>query len=226
MRSSPTTLRKSNVSTLPIYPPVQSNNLHIQSLSDISKTPSKHEALSLVPTKTPNTESFFRAQHVDNSKTTIPPQSSHLSENHLKQPLALPKPLQLPIYIPNQHQARPTIIPKSSPYTQQLTALYPQDNLAQLTRVLHRNMKSHQNDKQKAYHIYDTQGRKQTLELLLQGNDKETWSRSASNEFGRLTQGNTFGIKGTNTMDFITKDDVPKTVQKSHMLASSVTSAH
>ena len=75
--------------------------------------------------------------------------------------------------------------------------------------MLQHLIRTQKDSQPKAYHIYDTQGRKQTLELLLQGNDKETWRRSASNEIGRLTQGNTFGIQGTNTMEFITKDEIP-----------------
>ena len=49
-------------------------------------------------------------------------------------------------------------------------------------------------------HIYDISGRRQSLDKLLQGEDKIIWQQSASNEFGRLAQGNTSGIVGTNTI--------------------------
>ena len=50
---------------------------------------------------------------------------------------------------------------------------------------------------------------KKTLEHLLQGPVKKTWERSTSNEFGHLTKGNIHGVKGTNTMEFISKHDLP-----------------
>ena len=36
------------------------------------------------------------------------------------------------------------------------------------------------------------------------------WGRALSNEWGRLAQGNTYGILGTNTIDFILRVDIPK----------------
>ena len=58
-------------------------------------------------------------------------------------------------------------------------------------------------------HIYNSSGVKQSLRTLLKGNDKFIWFRSLSNEFGRLAQGNGFNIKGTDTIDFISPQDVP-----------------
>ena len=60
-----------------------------------------------------------------------------------------------------------------------------------------------------ANHIFDASGKKQTLDSLLQGPTKTVWQRSASNEFGRLAQGNLHGVKGTNTIQFINKHDLP-----------------
>ena len=60
-----------------------------------------------------------------------------------------------------------------------------------------------------ANHIFDPSGKKQTLDSLLQGPTKAIWQRSASNEFGRLAQGNNHGVKGTNTIQFISKQDLP-----------------
>ena len=90
----------------------------------------------------------------------------------------------------------------------------------QLARVLHQRAQQHNhqhltNFQKNAYrhptinHIYDSLGRKQTLSRLLQGEDKILWQRSASNEFGRLAQGNDYGISGTNTIEFITPTDLP-----------------
>jgi hypothetical protein len=58
-------------------------------------------------------------------------------------------------------------------------------------------------------HIYNAQGKKQSLKDLLSGPAKGIWSRSSSNEFGRLAQGNDFGIEGTNTIQFIVPQQVP-----------------
>ena len=47
--------------------------------------------------------------------------------------------------------------------------------------------------------------------LLRDPKHKETWEKSAANEFGQLAQGLKDGrVKGTNTIFFISKDKVPK----------------
>ena len=59
-------------------------------------------------------------------------------------------------------------------------------------------------------HIYITlKGKKQSLKALLCGPDKDIWSRSTSNEFGRLAQGNDFGIEGSDTIQFIAPHQAP-----------------
>ena len=35
------------------------------------------------------------------------------------------------------------------------------------------------------------------MDALLSGKDKEVWTRSLSNEWGRLVSGNKYGTKGT-----------------------------
>ena len=63
----------------------------------------------------------------------------------------------------------------------------------------------------KMMHIYDANtGKKLTLRALLQNPDTtEIWSRSASNEYGRLLQGNKYGITGTETMKMINPRQIP-----------------
>ncbi len=63
----------------------------------------------------------------------------------------------------------------------------------------------------KLLHIYDdTTGKKLTLRQLLQNPDtKDIWSKSSSNEFGRLLNGNTHGVKGTQTMVMVAPGDIP-----------------
>jgi hypothetical protein len=59
-------------------------------------------------------------------------------------------------------------------------------------------------------HIYNDAGKKQSLDDLLIGSDSEVWTKSLSNEIGRLAQGNIHGVKSTDTIDFIYKNQVPQ----------------
>ncbi|GFH48950.1 hypothetical protein CTEN210_05426 [Chaetoceros tenuissimus] len=59
------------------------------------------------------------------------------------------------------------------------------------------------------HHIFnEITGKKETLDTLLAGKFHDIWDRSLSNELGRLTEG-IHDIKGTQTMVFIHKDQVP-----------------
>ena len=59
-------------------------------------------------------------------------------------------------------------------------------------------------------HIYNEEtGKKETIETLLKGKDGPLWDKANSNEWGRLARGNKYGIKFTNTIDFIPKSEVP-----------------
>ena len=68
----------------------------------------------------------------------------------------------------------------------------------------------------KLLHIYDSAGKKQSLDALLKGTDRATWQRRASNEFGRLAQGNRFGTTGTNTIEFIAANQLPPNVKTTY----------
>ena len=57
-------------------------------------------------------------------------------------------------------------------------------------------------------HIYSVTGKKQSIDALLKGDSKETWTISLSNEWGRLAQGNS-RVKGTSTIRFIKKNAIP-----------------
>ena len=66
-------------------------------------------------------------------------------------------------------------------------------------------------------HVYHPHsGDKQSLDKLLVGDEAITWQRSLSNEIGRLAQGigasrpTPEQIKGTNTLIFIPKREVPR----------------
>ena len=68
------------------------------------------------------------------------------------------------------------------------------------------------NDNQpKAYAVFDETTKKllEYKQLITHPKYKKTWTKSAANEFGRLAQG-IRDIKGTDTIFFITKNQVPK----------------
>ena len=59
------------------------------------------------------------------------------------------------------------------------------------------------------HHIYNAEVKKELIDSLLNGPNKHIWERSLSNEFGRLLKGNIYGVKFTDTMEFIHKHQVP-----------------
>jgi hypothetical protein len=60
-------------------------------------------------------------------------------------------------------------------------------------------------------HVYHpTTGKKETIDTLLRGDENEKWTKSLSNEWGRLAQGNIHGVKATDTIDFIARSEVPQ----------------
>ena len=59
-------------------------------------------------------------------------------------------------------------------------------------------------------HIYSPEGKRMTMDALLNSKESRTWTRSLSNEWGRLASGNIYGVKGTKTIRFIRKGQVPK----------------
>jgi hypothetical protein len=84
--------------------------------------------------------------------------------------------------------------------------------LRQLTRRIARA----ENEVMEAMAVMDaTTGKLMNYRQLMQSpKHKEVWSRSSANEFGRLAQGVGGRVKGTNTITFIKKSDVPHDRQK------------
>ena len=59
-------------------------------------------------------------------------------------------------------------------------------------------------------HVYNKEtGKQETLETLCNGPDKEIWTKATRNEFGWLVNGNIHGVRATNTIEIIQKDEVP-----------------
>ena len=58
-------------------------------------------------------------------------------------------------------------------------------------------------------HVYDDNGKKQSIDDLLKGKMKPIWKIGLSNEIGRLTQVVGNHVAGTDKIDFIHKSEVP-----------------
>jgi hypothetical protein len=94
------------------------------------------------------------------------------------------------------NQSRP---PAGTPRLQQRIALCHQNVGGESLQHLQAMNTFHHN----VNHIFNSQGKKETIDTHLSGKDGTTWTKSLSNEFGRLAQGNNHGIVGTDTIDFI-----------------------
>ena len=69
-------------------------------------------------------------------------------------------------------------------------------------------------------HIYRPDGKKETIDSVLQGSDRKIWSQSLSNEWGRLAQSNDNDVLATDTMTLSTETK-SHTIRKLHMQHSS-----
>ena len=58
-------------------------------------------------------------------------------------------------------------------------------------------------------HVYDDNGKKQSIDDLLKGKIKPTWKIGLSNEISLFLQGVGDRVAGTDTIDFINKSEVP-----------------
>ena len=58
----------------------------------------------------------------------------------------------------------------------------------------------------KVHHIFKDNVKKETIDSLLNSVDKKIWTRSLSNEWGRLAKDNKYGVNGTDNIEFIHKN--------------------
>lgn len=66
------------------------------------------------------------------------------------------------------------------------------------------------------HHIYEDKGKRLTLDKLLKCSKKVIWDKVLSNELGRLTKGNKYGVDFTECMKFIPYAEVPTTSKVTH----------
>ena len=86
----------------------------------------------------------------------------------------------------------------------------------------HHQMQLRTEQREQAQLIYDNASGEylKYRQLMRDPKYKETWSQSAANEFGRLAQGVGGRFKGTNTIFFIHKNQVPHERMKDVMYGS------
>ena len=65
-------------------------------------------------------------------------------------------------------------------------------------------------------HICTVDGKRETINSLITGSNKDIWTKSLSNDWGLLAQGNSLGINGTDTIEFIHQHQVPKDSAVTH----------
>ena len=108
----------------------------------------------------------------------------------------------------------PRVIPKSQPIPQRTPPVF-------LPHAMHygspnfrmqalRHLQQQLQHQPYCFHIYNKEtGKKETIETLRSGKDAHIWDKAVSNEFGRLAQGNVHGVTATDTIEFISKKDIP-----------------
>eukprot|EP00957_Ditylum_brightwellii_P069224 5255906-Ditylum_brightwellii.AAC.1 len=56
-----------------------------------------------------------------------------------------------------------------------------------------------------AFHIFDQQGKKQTIDDLINGTNQATWQKPTGNKLGHLADGIPGRLNGSGIIDFIKK---------------------
>ena len=92
------------------------------------------------------------------------------------------------------------------------TSKYPHTNLQQTANNSIQVQPTTKSVIQRLLHIYNKKtGKKETLKTLLNNQlTRPIWQKAASNEYGRLMDGNNTNMLGTNTMKPVTLQEIPK----------------
>ena len=218
-------LHRSITDIVPFHLPINKKNIPVP--PSIGKnSPIKKSS----NTNFPSNQNNVRLPRVPHNKSHIvpPPRVQRTNPDHLRrsprihQRSTVPLPIRAAynIPLPKQSPRKQTIIKNTVDQILEavITKLPSPINLSPKTPKQHA-LNELLNWDQKAFdtflyptinHIYDVQGKKQTVHNLLASDQKVRWTRALSNEFGRLAQGNIHGVAHTDTIDFISKSDVPK----------------
>ena len=141
------------------------------------------------------------------------PSDPNRSQNSLQTPSPVPQsspnPVQSPRVEQQQNPPMPHIIPD---VINTVTAPFmPPPHATNFKSFAFQSFLAQEIFTHRANHIYNAAtGKRETPESLLNGKDKIIWGKAASNEWGRLAQGNKFGVKATDTITFIPSHEVPR----------------
>ena len=119
-----------------------------------------------------------------------------------------------------KRQISPLPIRPTYQHPQRLQRQSPGNNFrsiaSQFLMAQHMSQKENTNDGYKTFlfptinHIYnDVTGKRENIDSLRQGKNKDIWNKALSNEWGRLAQGNTHGVVAQDALDFIHKYEIP-----------------
>ena len=117
--------------------------------------------------------------------------------------------------------AAPPLMPKietrNAPSTHQYPFRHPRHKLPAVSSAQYANAANYIKHLEANAVLNPVTGVLQEFCHLIKRPDKEMWTKYLANEFGRLAQGVSKRIEGTNTIYFIPKEEVPFKNQESHI---------
>jgi hypothetical protein len=191
------------------------------------ETPLQNESSTPSPSSIPQTDQHPSPTTPSPSPATPSPSHATPTKPSSPTPMRLAAPRVKKVVIHNNQQQRPKLsLPALLQQEQQRRAIMNSNTFQQALRQhnLRQQYLQHHNYRHRATqylaaqhifqpvvnHIYNkVTGKKETIDSLLRGENKAIWQKAVSNEFGRLAQGNKYGILATDTIDFITKAETP-----------------
>ena len=117
-------------------------------------------------------------------------------------------------YVPTHSLLQHSKLPKNSRFNNALNHRYPLRSRFKSTATNFKHLAAQHLHAEQFFchsvqHIFKPDGKKEKIENLLQGPTKDIWKISLSNEWGRLAQGNKYGVTSTDTIEFIYHHEVP-----------------
>ena len=110
---------------------------------------------------------------------------------------------------PKAFSLNPKIPPSSAPSNHQYPFRHPRQQQPAVSSARYANAAKHIYNLEANAVLNPLTGVLQEFRHIIKGPDKEIWTKYLANEFGRLDQGVSKRIDGTNTMYFIPKEELP-----------------
>ena len=211
---------------IPQLSPTELIQQSLQKIIKITNSPPNH--LSFIPENEDTHEAIKQLAKIFNNKTlqrTVAPSIAQKSMTFYKDNIPnkynLPVPTNLPttasslVEMPapfprvkdNNHTSYKRAIHKALSTVQHI---YPRNNSPSTqctSKPTHKTIKA---IFPTVHHIYNEHGKKETIDTLRNSAQKDVWEWALSNEWGRLAQGNIYGVQATDTIEFITPEEIPK----------------